>query len=170
MKEIGNTGYYATEDGNIINGKNGRVLKPYSDCSKGYVCVDIKGKKYKVHRLIAEAFLPNPEHKPQINHIDGDKTNNKISNLEWCTNSENAIHAIKNGLWDKQLQYYRNQPRKPVIATNITTGEKIIFESVAETERYFNSRHISSVLKGQRHQVKGYTFQYKGGDAYANHR
>jgi len=61
----------------------------------GYMRVKIRGKTYSVHRLIAEAFLPNPEAKPQVNHIDADRGNNRIENLEWVTASENIIHRYK---------------------------------------------------------------------------
>ena len=83
-----------------------RILTPRKNF-KGYMQIHIrvngKDKVIKVHRLVAEAFIPNPDNKPQVNHIDGNKENNTSLNLEWCTNSENQLHAYKNG-----LQKYKN--------------------------------------------------------------
>jgi len=70
----------------------------------GYVSVSLynrsnkKMKDHFVHRLVSQAFIPNPENKPFINHKDGNKQNNRVDNLEWCTSSENVVHAIENGL------------------------------------------------------------------------
>jgi hypothetical protein len=74
-----------------------KILKPCVN-SAGYNLVVINGKNKFNHRLVAETFIPNPERKPQINHKNGIKTDNRVSNLEWCTPKENITHAIKNGL------------------------------------------------------------------------
>ena len=95
---IGFEGKYSVdEDGNVFSHINGRKLKPVIT-SKGYYYVDLAGKNRRVHRLVAEAFLPDFLTKPQVNHIDGNKQNNQLSNLEMTTAKENMRHAVRIGL------------------------------------------------------------------------
>lgn len=72
-------------------------IRAQSVGTSGYKHLNLNGKYHSVHRLIAVAFIPNPYHKKQVNHIDGDKLNNSIANLEWCTARENALHSSRIG-------------------------------------------------------------------------
>lgn len=101
--QVSNLGRIKTLDCFIVekNGKikrKGQKILKQSFTSTGYLMVNLRGKYFKVHRLVALAFLPNPENKPQINHIDGNPLNNRLENLEWATPKENIEHAINTGL------------------------------------------------------------------------
>lgn len=86
--------------GMVIRIRTRKIIKP-SVNKKGYLQVCLQNKKsYRIHRLVAELFIPNPDSKPQVNHKDGNKRNNRVYNLKWVTNQENQEHAIVNGLWD----------------------------------------------------------------------
>lgn len=87
--------YTIKEDG--IYNKFGRKLKGAID-NRGYRRMKLNGKAVREHRAIALKFVPNPDNKPQVNHIDGNKLNNHPSNLEWVDNSENQLHAYEMGL------------------------------------------------------------------------
>ena len=111
----GYEGYYQISDCGSVRSvsrvcvdKNGHLRKfkgkniKHRISRRGYCCViftrDCLGKHFQVHRLVAEAFIPNPGNKPQVNHIDGNKLNNHVSNLEWVTPKENTIHSYEIGL------------------------------------------------------------------------
>lgn len=145
-----------------------RLLKTQAD-SKGYqrftVTIDGESRTYKLHREVAKAFIPNPNNLPQVNHKDGNKNNNCVDNLEWITNRDNAHHSIANGLWDSVIEGAKRENerrKKPVIAYRID-GEfpcTRYYECISDAERDIGSRHICSVLKGQRTHAKGWAFQY----------
>lgn len=82
------------------------ILKPY-DNSFGYLivklCKEGKMRNYRVNRLVAKAFIPNPNNRPEVNHLDGCKYNNCVENLEWCFPKENVAHAYKNNLVKKPI-------------------------------------------------------------------
>ena len=88
--------YQVTLWGRIYNVDTGRFLTPYRN-EKGYLRIDLierngRAKHFKVHRLVAQAFIPNPFNKEQVNHRDGNKENNSFTNLEWVTDEENKMH------------------------------------------------------------------------------
>ena len=102
--------YSVSDLGRVRNDKTGRIMK--TPCNgHGYPSLNLEGKSgrcfVKVHQLVAKAFLPNPEEKKTINHKNGIKSDNTLTNLEWATHSENTKHALKNGLIDKEYLILR---------------------------------------------------------------
>jgi hypothetical protein len=93
--------YHISPNGVVTNTKTNKVLKQQNH-SNGYKKITltdgVNQKSFFVHRLVAEKYIKNPNNLPQVNHKDGNKQNNDVSNLEWCNNSQNQIHACKIGL------------------------------------------------------------------------
>ena len=122
-----------------------------SDNHSGYLRVGVgHGNPVYVHRLVAETYIPNPHGLPEVNHVDGDKHNNRSDNLEWSTASDNAKHAFANGL--KVAKGYRVRV--------VETGE--IFESVTACARAIggNQSNIWKCLNFERRTHRGFTFEY----------
>ncbi len=146
--------YNITKDGKVINNKTNKELKPRID-KYGYykVALSFNGiaKENRIHRLLALSYLPNPENKCDVNHIDGNKSNNDLSNLEWATRSENVKHAFKNGLkiiTNKQRLLLKKRCSKRVLDTQ--TG--IFYNSAVEASTLLgiNESTLYAYLKGKR--------------------
>jgi hypothetical protein len=148
MKQYKDTNYYVTEDGFIYrkNKSGTNFRKNKLEISHGYYRLSsfINGKKghIRVHRMVAELYIPNPDNKPIVNHIDGDKLNNHYTNLEWVTHKENKDHAVKNGL------YLRGEEH-----TNILTEKQVIWirKNYVKGDKELGSRPLSrkfNVSKG----------------------
>lgn len=90
--------YEVSNRGNVRNKRNGYILKPQLNRKDGYHRVSLNGKRYYVHRLVADAFFDGEHQEMDVNHIDGNRLNNDLTNLEWCTRKENIKHAYINGL------------------------------------------------------------------------
>jgi len=140
----------------------GRILKPNIHNGKSYTSIEIgKGNWRLVHRLVAEAFIPNPYNKPQVNHIDGNKNNPHADNLEWVTGGENMRHAYNVGL--QKTIYGAEHPYawKKIKAIN-KDGTEHIFKSIKfccqELGMRYNS--VRRVLCGKRLHYHGYKFEY----------
>ena len=149
MKDIKNyEGLYAiTPEGEVWSYKRKKFLKPVAD-GKGYLfvrlCKNGISKPYKVHRLVAEAYLPNPENLPQVDHIDGNKMHNFLNNLQWITNRDNVRKSIN----------------KPILQFTLDGEFVREWECAYDVGKEVNG-NICNCLKGKRKSACGFIWKYK---------
>lgn len=162
--------YYITDTGDVYSrisdkyhNKTSRIKKLSKNQFKtGYLYINIKNHKKTIHRLVAETFIPNPENKPEVNHIDGNPANNRVENLEWVTKSENELHKFrilnkghylaKNHWLSKSVQQIKNGK---IIATFGSTRE-------AEQKTGIKNTNICSCCNKKPHynSAGGYQWRY----------
>ena len=110
---------------------------------RGYHSVGIKRRTYMVHRLVAIAFIPNPENKEFVNHKDGNKLNNHVDNLEWCTCRENNLHARQTGLHNQAIGHkikYQSKATKAKCLANLKDKSKLTSQEVIWVRKVFVPR------------------------------
>lgn len=160
LYEVSNTGEIRSI---ARKGTRGGILTQSASNQKHYAHVLLtKGCKHKtasVHRIVAQAWLLNPEHKEQVNHIDGNKLNNRIENLEWATASENMRHAIRTGLKDMSVAI---DAKKRKVAAKAGGEIMAIYDSVrdAETATGASNQNIIKVCQGKRKHAGGFEWCY----------
>lgn len=144
--------------------KDEKLMSP-APHDKGYLKIKLlkkgEAKSFFIHRIIAVAFIPNPENKPQVNHINGIKADNRIENLEWCTASDNLKHAYNTGLQpkDRNIKRISDSPNAIPVYQYDMSGNLIrqwgsLFE--AHLTGLYNKSGISECCSGKRSHHKNY--------------
>lgn len=133
---------------------SGRVLSLFVD-NVGYMAVNLSRKTYKVHRLVAVAFIDNPNNYPCVNHKDENKTNNDVNNLEWCTYSYNNNYGTRN------QRISQNEGRK-IIQYDLNGNEVKRWNSIVDAARYYKVARttICGCCAGRQHTSCGYVWRY----------
>lgn len=150
--------YFVSSDGRIYSSKTKKIFCP-GITRNGYVIVHLRqgGKQYAryLHRLVATAFILNPENVREVNHIDGNKQNNAVSNLEWVTSSQNKTHAYKTGITVKKSKpFYQIDHDGKIICHFRTLGE-------AYDKLGLRPASIRNVLVGRKSSFAGFIWRYE---------
>lgn len=161
--------YSVCDEGYIVSHRNKDKEMSPRDNGKGYKMIELKNsgirKRWYIHRLIATYFVPNPNNYKEVNHIDGDKSNNRADNLEWSTRQENNKHSYR-VLGRKSTFCGKvgalNYNSKRVKLKNIATGEEMLFMSVKDASEFVGVSVVSlyNVLKKRALSTKGYSIEY----------
>ena len=186
------SGLWVARDGEVLVPRSGVHSEHYTYGYKdnhGYMIVWYQGKPYKVHRLVAEVFIPNPEGKKEVDHINTNRSDNRVENLRWSTRGENCNNAMSRQHYSEakkgrslseetkqklsELNKGKKQSeetikkrveknKKPVVGTNKETGEVVEFESATDAWLTLNisAAHICSCCRGRYKSAGGWKWEY----------
>ena len=153
------TNYSVSDDGKVINDTTKKEMSQRTQQGYKHVGLTInkKAKSCRVHRLVAIAFIPNPENKPYVNHINGIRSDNRVENLEWVTPAENTQHAVATGLMQPTRE-------RTVVQYSLEGNKLNIYCSISEAARQTNSL-VEKIVQCCQHQRKTHNnFQWRYGD------
>lgn len=161
--------YYVSDLGRVLNTKTGRFLKMHKNNKTGYLQLglwkDGKMKLFLIHRLVATAFIPNPDNLDTVDHINGQKNDNRACNLQWLSNHDNASKFHREQITQEQRKFYRENIKK----TNEVCKKSIIcletgkiYKSITQASEELNldNSNISKVCNGKIKQIHGLHFEY----------
>lgn len=158
--------YEISNQGRVRN-QAGHIMKPYIKAD-GYACIKLCKnnirKNFRIHRLVAQAFIPNPENKEFVDHINGIRNDNRVENLRWCTRAENnnfelaRKHNSESKKNSEAIKKWANARKKKVRCIELN----IVFNSITEAGEKLgiNFSNISAVCKGKRETCGGYHWEY----------
>jgi hypothetical protein len=173
-----NENYSINELGEVRNDTTGKIKKAFVNKANGYLVVDLyknnKATKCTIHRLLAETFIPNPENKPTVDHIDGNRQNNSLDNLRWATYSEQNSRFESFGVRSQKVKviHYKEQRKKRGGGHEawLEADKVLYFDRISDVAEYFGLTigSISLLLKegtiGRRGKTRGYKFEYLDGE------
>lgn len=161
LKRIRDTDYFVSEYGELFN-RRGNKLSSWVENNTGYtlfrIYINGKAKCYRLHRIVAECWIPNPDKLPFVKHKNDDKTNNRARNLEWGANPDNVQEGYDNGCYR-----FRQRSHK-VKVKNLETGETVVYKSIRSLsdEIGLNRKNVAAVLKSKKNNTySNYEFSYE---------
>lgn len=164
----GNGRYLVSDIGNVKSLITGKVLKPCI-LKSGYPAVNLSfgsgmsQKTFTIHRMVANAFIPNPENKRTVNHKNGNRKDNKLENLEWATYSENIQHSYDFGIRPYPIRKKGiDSPYSKKVVQHFPDGTLKVWDSIADAGRFYSSvkGNILSACTGKRKRAAGCTWKY----------
>ena len=160
LRKIRDSEFLISANGEVYS-PSGKRISTWIENNTGYTLFRIKynntKKCYRLHRIVAECWLENPDNLPFVKHKNDDKTINAVYNLEWGKNSDNVQEGYDNGCYN----FYQRSHK--VSATNKETGEKTVFKSLRylAEELQLNRKNVAAILKGKKNNTYNYEFSYE---------